>query len=56
MKIQNLSLMLNWPLNFGAVVLCEEALVESLDNFEFDLDMSRSTHMNKGQIPRMGHP
>ncbi len=31
LKIQNLSLMLNWPQGFEAVELCEEELVELLD-------------------------
>jgi hypothetical protein len=48
--------MLNWPQDFEAVVQCEEVLVELLDNFEFDLDMSRLTHTCRDQIPRMGHP
>ena len=56
LKIQNLSLLLNWLQGFEAVVQCAERLVELLGSFELGLGMNTPTHMYRDQIPGMDHP
>jgi hypothetical protein len=56
LKIQNLSLLLNWLQGFEAVVQCVEKLVELMGSFELGLGMNTPTRLYRDQILGMDHP